>query len=307
MVDTRATALTQQITLGTLLTSWERSLRAENKSASTLRNYLASARGFDAYLARQGMPTDPTNVRREHVEAFIVAELERTSPSTAASHFRRLQQLFRWLEDEGEVRASPMAKMSPPKLTEKPVPVLKLDDIRKLFDSLTGSDFPARRDTAIIRVLFDTGMRCAECADIETDDVDLDDGVVRVRGKGDKYRDPPLGAKTVVALDRYLRARARHRYGSLKYLWLGPKGRLTDWGVRQMVERRASKAGLSHITPHQFRHTLAHRWRVADGNETDLMELMGWTSRDMLGRYGRSAAAERARAAHRRLALGDDA
>jgi site-specific recombinase XerD len=70
------------------------------------------------------MPTAVGIIRREHVEAFIAAELERTAPTSAATRYRSLQQLFNWLDDEGVTTGSPMVKMRPPKIPEQPVPVL---------------------------------------------------------------------------------------------------------------------------------------------------------------------------------------
>ena len=88
-------------------------------------------------------------------------------------------------------------------------------------------------------------------------------------------------------------------------LWLGPKGALTDSGVRQLVERRAAEAGLGHIHPHQLRHTFAHAWLADGGADADLMMLAGWRSRQTLQRYAASTAAERARTAYSGRALGD--
>ena len=75
-----------------------------------------------AFLARQGMPTAVGSVHREHLEAFIAPSL--SAPSSAARRYRSLQQLFGWLDDEGEIGRSPMAKTRPPKIPRKPVPVL---------------------------------------------------------------------------------------------------------------------------------------------------------------------------------------
>ncbi len=143
-------------------------------------------------------------------------------------------------------------------------------------------------------------------AGLQVPDIDWDNQLLRVVLKGGKELAVPFGMRSAQSLDRYVRARTRHKYARSPWLWLGLKGRLTDSGIRQMVERRCVEAGIPHIFPHQGRHTTAHNWLSKGGNEGDLMELMGWTSRDMLGRYGKSAAVERAQKAHRKMALGDE-
>jgi site-specific recombinase XerC len=187
--------------LSPLLRSFERHLRAENRSANTVESYLESVRQAEQYLTAHGQTL--LDARRGDLEAFLAELLTRRAAGTVATRYKVLHILYRWLEEEGEIPTDPMARMKPPIVPEQPVSLVPEDGLRRLLDACAGKDFDARRDTAIIMFLLDTGARRAELAGLRLADLDFDLDVALVLGKGRRERALPFGRKTAVALDRY--------------------------------------------------------------------------------------------------------
>jgi integrase/recombinase XerD len=280
-----------------MIDSFELHLRAEKKSPKTIRTYIEAAQWFAAeYLIPSGIKFW-ADVTARHVQEWTVILLGRYSDSYASNQFRALQQFFKWhaTEDPDEPRPNPMVNLKPPKVGDKLVPVFTDDELAAMLAACKGGGFQNRRDAAVISLFKDTGIRLSELAGLSLDDVSLAGREATVTGKGDKQRTVRFTYDTARALDRYTRERARHSVTRISALWLGMRGGpMTPSGIYQMIERRGRDVGVE-VNPHKFRHTFSHNWLDNGGAEGDLMELNGWSSPQMLARYGRSARSARAR------------
>lgn len=292
-----------------LLGSWERSLRARNLSRATIDSYLSDCRNFVTYLEAEGR--DLLGVTRHHLRDYFARLLdEGKAGATVARRYRSLQQFYKWATEEEEIDRNPMERMSPPAVAVTPPPVISTEVMETLLATCRrnarppkGDDgqtdaalrrrrFEATRDLAMILVLARTGMRSGELIGIRLGDLHLSGEMptVTISGKTGT-RNVLLLDDAAEAVDRYLRVRRRHAQAqATDALWIGDRGRLTDSGLRQMLERRCADAGVPPINPHRFRHTFAHEAKTRGVPDHALMSFAGWKSPQMLVRYGASAA-----------------
>jgi len=298
--------------LAELVPSWTLHLRAERKTDGTIRTYLAGVTPYLAWCDARGR----VPLARPSLQAWTTELLDGgATAATAKTRMMAVRHFTRWLEAEGEIDDDPFVRLKPPKVDEPVVPVLSQDQLRALVAACAAppgenTGLPSlrhRRDEAIVRLLAESGLRAGECIALTVDDVDLVELTVVVRrGKGGKGRTVPFGPATAKAIDRYKRVRRLHKLADRPELWLGDRGRLLAYnGLYWALGQRATAAGIEGFHPHMLRHTSADRWLAAGGSETGAMAVHGWSSPEMLQRYGRANREQRAIEEARRLDRGE--
>lgn len=290
-----------------LLDSWIVALRAERKSPQTIKSYVNGVRQFADWAEDNAVPPHLDRATVNAFSAYLLDDLER-EPATVRARQLALKRFSAWLAAEGEIPEDRLIGLKSAKLDSKVIEPLTEDEIKALLKACAeGDQFRARRDTAIVRFMIETGTRAGESAALRLSGMDLINGrATIVRGKGGKGRTVPFGPNTGQAIDRYVRSRRTHRLAETDALWLGDRGKPFSYdGLHKALGERARAAGIDRFHPHLLRHTAAHRWLAAGGSENGLMAVAGWTRPDMLVRYTKAQSESRAAEEARRLNLGE--
>lgn len=287
----------------TLRESWVLKLRAEGKVPGSIRTY---GRGLTAYTKWCQSRGDDPLLTAKHVQAFLAdfldPEVGAGKPTTAGNYLTALRLFVAWCVSEEELPRDEIANLSYPKVGKYYRPPLEPEELAGLISTCDGS-FMGRRDEALLRFMVDTGGRSSEVTELRLPNLWVPKGRVLFQGKGNKERLAAFTAETGLALDRYLRARRRHKQASTTdRVWLGARGvRFSYDGLWEMVKRRAAVAGVEDVHPHRFRRTFADNWLSAGGSADGLMAVAGWEDMSMIKIYAGARANVRGLEEHQRL------
>ncbi len=261
----------------------ERERRLDSK---TIRAYRCDLEQFFEWVMQQGREL----FSRETLRAYLAHLNARYAPASVRRKMAALRAFMSWAVDEGAIEQSPFEGLKVKLREPKRLPrTILLADLNLLFDHIYGSEaaqasdaFSLARDRAIIEILIATGVRVSELCTLNVSSVDMTGKLVRVAGKGSKERSIQIETpQTVSAIEEYLRMRmAKAKAVSKDALFLNRLGtRMSDRAVREMINRRARKAGLSmHVTPHMFRHTFATLLLEGDVDIRYIQRLLGHSS-----------------------------
>jgi integrase/recombinase XerD len=265
--------------------SW---LSAERgRSPNTIAAYRRDLRGYCRWLRDREGSLD--RVDEALVTDYVVhLTSTRLSPASVARALVAVRGLHRFLADEGLAAGDPTEHVEQPRVPQGLPKALTEPEIESLIGAVTGDDAVARRDRAILEVLYGTGVRISELVGLSLADADLDDSRLRVFGKGAKERIVPLGRFAREALARWFDPGGRPelaperwaRRGDAEAVFLNARGgRLTRQGAWGIVRRHAERVGLAdRLTPHVLRHSYATHMLDRGADIRAVQELLGHAS-----------------------------
>jgi integrase/recombinase XerD len=252
-------------------------------SRNTLEAYRSDLLQYGAWLSRRGL--DALAVSHADLAAFT-AELAAghddrppVAPATLQRKTACLRSFYRHLRRTGTLAEDPTAQLRAPRQSRRLPHVLTRDEVAKLLGQPTGTEPPALRDRALLEVMYACGLRASEAIALEAGHIDLEAGVLRARGKGNKERLVPIGSAAARALTVYLQ-RGRPRLVGDRWeskLFVNRRGTgLTRQGLYKIVQRHAASAGLADkMSPHTLRHTFATHLLAGGCDLRSLQEMLG--------------------------------
>jgi len=262
-------------------------------SKHTVAAYESDLGQFRAFLAERfecDAPPDPERIDTLAVRGFV-ARLSRKgqNKSTIARKLSTVRSFLRHVVRDGRLKANPAASVPTPRVPRGLPRDLTVDEMFNLLDHVRGNDLAAARDLAILELLYAAGLRVGELTGLNSDDVELAAGIVRVLGKGAKERLVPFGGKAAIALRRWLERsqELRTKAKDVEALFLNLRGgRLTDRSVRRILTRRLQEAAVrARVSPHALRHSFATHLLGAGADLRAIQELLGHSSLSTTQRY----------------------
>jgi site-specific recombinase XerD len=266
-------------TIGDACGAFLDSRQASGLTLATLRYYRQTLAPFVTHCEQSNVPT-VDQVSAATVRAYLVGLQRRgLSPHTVHGAARAIRAFLRFCAADGLINDAPQFAM--PKLPKKILPAFEPADLARLLDACL-----SERDKLIVLVLLDTGLRASELVALDGGDVDAHSGAVLVReGKGRKARSVYLGARTRRELGRYWRTEGKPAAGGAVWVNAHTGDRLTDSGLRQLLQRLGERAKVDHCHPHTFRRTFA-LWSLRGGMDVHtLAALLGHADISVLKQY----------------------
>ncbi|MDI3317419.1 MAG: site-specific tyrosine recombinase XerD [Bacillota bacterium] len=247
-------------------------------SRHTVAAYRRDLEDFAAYLRLRG--GRPESADSEAIAAYLVVLTGRKlAPTTIARRVAALRAFYRFLQREGVRRDNPAREVGRPALPRRLPHVLTVEEVDRLLETPPAATPRGCRDRAMLELMYASGLRVSELVQLNLNDLDLEEEVVRCWGKGARERIVPVGSRALAALRLYLEwARPRLAGGRRQEaLFVNARGgRLTRQGFWKLLRAYARRAGIRQaITPHTLRHSFATHLLENGADLRSVQELLG--------------------------------
>ncbi len=263
--------------------------RAQNSSDKTIKYHRDSIeRSLMSFLAGRGHSLNVEDLTLDDVQDWIDDQRERgLAQKTIRTRVVSVKAFTRWLVEEEWLDRDPLRKLKLPRVDDVAKDTLDPDEVDRLLKACDRGTLLGVRDFAIVLLLYSTGLRASELANLGVADLDWERGQILVRkGKGGKFRVLPMGPKVEKALDRYLSHRDRQEHA---HLFLNRHGQPLPYrGLVSVLTRLERKTGV-HANPHKWRHSSAVQYLRAGGKVEALKAMLGHTTLQMTLHYARIA------------------
>jgi len=290
--------------------------RSEGKSPKTIECYSSVLRYFAEYLTQNDLPDTLADLHIDVVRDFILYLQTKKrwnshpysksdgylSPGTVQNYVRTLRPFFSWLHREGYTEENILERLRPPRAPQKMVEVLTYEEVSRILNCIDNNTTSGSRDKAVVITFLDTGLRLSELIGLKFDDAHIDQGYLKVMGKGAKERVVPIGSVAQKALQRYLfHFRPEPFFEDQDNFFLTLDGRpMSINSVQTVFSRLAIKSGVKRFHAHLCRHTFATNYLINGGDVFSLQQILGHTTLEMVRRYVTLASAQ-VRVQHRKF------
>jgi integrase/recombinase XerD len=250
-------------------------------SRNTLEAYRTDLLQFGRFLDERNV--DAAEASAADVSDFLThlatGNGKAASPATIHRKAACLRSFYRHLRREGIRDSDPTATLTAPRRGRKLPQVLTRGEVERLLSQPKGSEPSALRDRALLELMYACGLRASEAIGLDVADVDLEDGVLRARGKGSKERVVPIGQSALAAVRVYLqggRPELVKKRPEARLFVNFRGGQLTRQGLYKIVRRHAQSAGLADkMSPHTLRHTFATHLLAGGCDLRSVQEMLG--------------------------------
>jgi len=269
-----------------------RHLQSLRRSPHTLRFYEDAVQNLETFLLSQPRVIEDINLLDKSI-LFQFQEALRARglrPGSEHALLRGLRAMFNWAAQEELIDRNPMERVKMPSLPKTLQPTVTPKVAQRVLAALREANRGnVLRDTAIVTLMYDTGIRLSELTGLQTGDIDLATASVRVlAGKGGRGRTLPLGVRTMRSLTSYERRERKPAHEGVAHFFLSRDGQpLTKFGVEQVMDRLSTLTGLERkeVAPHAWRRGFAVQFLRNGGDLFALQQIMGHTSLEMTRRY----------------------